>query len=420
LVLTMGSMTMKDFARKCMFGVLVSLVMCSAAVAWEVTTLHEFAGGGNDGRSPWGGLTIDASTLYGMTYGGGDSDAGTIFSIGTDGNGFALLHEFAGAPDDGKYPYGSLTLSGSTLYGMTSVGGDSNMGTIFSLGTGGGNITLLHEFAGGGSDGELPFGNLTLDGSILYGMTCQGGDDDYGTIFSVGTDGNDFTILHEFAGGGSDGRDPRGSLTLVGSTLYGMTTRGGDSGYGTVFSIGTDGNDFTLLHEFAGGNTDGRTPNADLTLDGSTLYGMTVYGGDSSAGTVFSIGTDGNDFTLLHEFAGGDSDGDGPLGSLTLDGSTLYGMTTWGGDSDTGVLFSISTDGTLFEIQHEFGGGAGDGSSPRYGPLTQGGSLPLYGMTREGGANGVGVIFIATPEPGAVVLLALGAAGLAAYRRKRK
>ena len=43
-----------------------------------------------------------------------------------------------------------------------------------------------------------------------------------------------FEILHEFAGGGDDGRHPRGSLTLDGSTLYGMTQHGGDSNYGTI------------------------------------------------------------------------------------------------------------------------------------------------------------------------------------------
>ena len=37
----------------------------------------------------------------------------------TDGSGFAVLHGFAGGADDGKKPYGSLILSGSTLYGMT-------------------------------------------------------------------------------------------------------------------------------------------------------------------------------------------------------------------------------------------------------------------------------------------------------------
>ena len=45
--------------------------------------------------------------------------------------GITLLHEFAGG--DGIWPTGSLTLSGSTLYGMTEHGGDYNQGVIFAL-----------------------------------------------------------------------------------------------------------------------------------------------------------------------------------------------------------------------------------------------------------------------------------------------
>ncbi|NCO40959.1 MAG: hypothetical protein COZ06_27590 [Armatimonadetes bacterium CG_4_10_14_3_um_filter_66_18] len=41
------------------------------------------------------------------------------------------------------------------------------------------------------------------------------------------TAGADVTLLHEFAGGASDGSGPRGDLTLSDSTLYGMTGQGG-------------------------------------------------------------------------------------------------------------------------------------------------------------------------------------------------
>jgi uncharacterized repeat protein (TIGR03803 family) len=121
-------------------------------------------------------------------------------------------------------------------------------------------------------------------------MTLLGGDKNSGTVFKMNTDGTGFSLLHEFAGGGSDGANPYyGSLTLSGSTLYGMTYAGGDKNSGTVFKMNTDGTGFSLLHEFAGGVHDGRSPYGSLTLDGATLYGMTLYGGSSDLGTVFSI-----------------------------------------------------------------------------------------------------------------------------------
>jgi uncharacterized repeat protein (TIGR03803 family) len=146
------------------------------------------------------------------------------------------LHEFAGG--NGRYPYGSLTLSGSTLYGMTYYGGDDDLGVVFKIETDGTGFSLLHEFAGGANDGRYPYGSLTLSGSTLYGMTYHGGGvDDLGVVFKIETDGTGFSLLHEFAGEPDDGAGPRGSLTLSGSTLYGMTPGGGDNSDGVIFSV---------------------------------------------------------------------------------------------------------------------------------------------------------------------------------------
>jgi uncharacterized repeat protein (TIGR03803 family) len=72
---------------------------------------------------------------------------------------------------------------------------------------------------------------------------------------------------------------------------------------------------------------------------------MTNYGGDDGAGTIFKINADGTGFTLLHEFADGSDDGSNPMGSLTLVGSTLYGMTPYGGDDGAGTIFSSAVLG---------------------------------------------------------------------------
>jgi uncharacterized repeat protein (TIGR03803 family) len=67
------------------------------------------------------------------TYGGGSSATGTVFRVNTDGSGYNNLHSFAGGASDGSLPLGALTLVGSTLYGMTELGGSSGLGVIFSL-----------------------------------------------------------------------------------------------------------------------------------------------------------------------------------------------------------------------------------------------------------------------------------------------
>ncbi len=360
------------------------------------STLYSFSGYPSDGTSPFGSLTLSGTTLYGMTfYGGaynGGSGAGTIFKINTNGTGYQVLHNFGSVEADGINPQGSLTLSGSTLYGMTVGGGFYGYGTIFQMNTDGTGYQVLHDF-GSGSDGAGPQGSLTLSGSTLYGMTTGGYtqyNEGYGTIFRINTDGTGYQVLYSF-GGGSDGACPYGSLTPSGSTLYGMTSGGyafGYSGLGTIFKINMDGTGYQVLYSFSGGS-DGANPGSSLTMYGSMLYGMTYDGGADGLGTIFKINTDGTGYQVLHNFGGVENDGAYPGGSLTLSSSTLYGMTL--GTGYFGTIFQINTDGTGYQVLYRFG--YSDNMDPSgNGSLTLSGST-LYGMTNNGGTYGDGTIF---------------------------
>ncbi len=377
-------MTKKQFVwvPLCLFFLAVSLQA-------QINLLHSFSGGAADGAYPYGSLILKGSTLYGMTHLGGTSYEGTIFKINKDGSGLMLLHSFPGGLSDGANPFGSLILKGSTLYGMTH-GGGSPRGTIFKINNGGTGFMLLHSFAGGAYDGGWPYGSLILKGSTLYGMTVYGGPSDLGTIFKINTNGTEFMLLHSFAGGPADGARPwHTSLILKGSTLYGMT--GGVAYPGTIFKINTNGTGYAVLHFFAGGTSDGANPTGSLIAKGTWLYGMTPYGGISDYGTIFKINTNGTGYAMLYSFAGGASDGASPWGSLILKGSTLYGMTCYGGPSDLGTIFKMNTNGTGYALLHSFAGYPSDGNQP-YGSLILKGST-LYGMTTAGGTLDDGVIF---------------------------
>jgi len=156
-------------------------------------------------------------------------------------------------------------------------------------------------------------------------------------VFAIKTDGSGFTNLHNFTDG-SDGANPVAGLTLSGATLYGTARFGGGSDDGTVFSINTDGTDFTTLHEFSGGS-DGDGPRAGLVISNDTLYGTAGRGGDWDDGTVFAVDTSGVNFATLYSFSGG-GDGELPLGGLVMFGNTLYGTTFLSADG-TGVIFSL-------------------------------------------------------------------------------
>lgn len=400
---------------------ITALMLASAmpAAATGYTVLHNFTGGTSDGDDPRGALTMSGSTLYGMTRIGGSSNLGTVFKMNSDGTGFELLHSFTGGAADGSLPYGDLTLSGATLYGMSYQGGEG-YGTVFKISTDNTGFSLLHSFsqstAPGGIGGVGPYGSLTLSGSTLYGMTELGGDGRKGTVFKINTDGSGFYVLHEFDGATADGARPLGDLTLSGSTLYGMTSDGGSSDDGAVFTMNTDGTGFSLLHSFTGGADDGAGPWGDVTLAGSKLYGMTQGGGSSNYGTIFSMNTDGTGFSLLHSF----TDNDDPNGSLTLSGSILYGMTEAGGEHDDGAVFAINTDGTGFTLLHSFDSSFASPPTGSWGMLTLSDST-LYGMMSRGGSNNDGLVFsLEVPEPTTLLLVGTGALGVLAGTRRRR
>ena len=112
------------------------------------------------------------------------------------------------------------------------------------------------------------------------------------------SDAQTLTTLASF--NGTDGDEPNGSLTLIGSTLYGMTAQGGANRDGTIFSIPVTGGSLTTLHSFNG--TDGGSPDGNLTPSGLTLYGMTSAGGSTGSGTIFSIPLAGGGVTNLASF----------------------------------------------------------------------------------------------------------------------
>ncbi|MBI3512180.1 MAG: T9SS type A sorting domain-containing protein [Bacteroidetes bacterium] len=244
--------------------------------------LLDFAGASN-GNEPDGSLISDGTFLYGMTKRGGINNDGTIFKILPDGTGYLKLLDFS-LSTTGSFPWGTFTYDGNYLYGMTQYGGINNDGTIFKILPDGTGYARLLDFLGT-SNGKYPEGSLASDGTFLYGMTTQGGVNTDGTIFKIMPDGTGYVKLLDFAGA-TNGSSPYGSLICNGSFLYGMTAGGGVSAWGTLFKIRNDGTSYTKYLDFFGAAT-GAGPGGSLLVIGSYLYGMTTVGGVYSHGTIF-------------------------------------------------------------------------------------------------------------------------------------
>jgi hypothetical protein len=128
-------------------------------------------------------LILDGNTLYGLTTGGGNSCGGTAFKMNTDGSSYQILHSFYSF---GGVPYGDLVLSNGILYGLANQGGKTPRGAVFQMTTNGSSYAILHTFGGSG-DGQKPYGSPTLSGGTIYGMTPLGGASNYnsGVVFSL-------------------------------------------------------------------------------------------------------------------------------------------------------------------------------------------------------------------------------------------
>jgi uncharacterized repeat protein (TIGR03803 family) len=381
----------------------------------------------SDGAYPQAGLVLSGNTLYGTASEDGTSGYGTVFAINTNGTGFTNLYSFkagntnssgAYTNSSGAYPDAGLVLSGNTLYGTAYSGGNSGNGTVFAVNTDGTGFTNLYSFSviktnSSGiftnSDGANPQSGLFLSGNILYGTAPMGGTNGNGTIFAININGTGFTNLHNFSAYGfnsstgyftnKDGAYPEGGLILSGNTLYGTDKLGGTNGCGTVFSLNTNGTDFTDLYAFSAGNydssvdkftnSDGDSPNS-VILSGNTLFGTAQSGGTYGDGTAFRVNTDGKSFTTLYNFnallgsypaLSTNSDGAYPQAGLVLSGNTLYGTASEGGTSGYGTVFAINTNGTGFTNLYSLTGSGG--ANPYAGLVLSGNTL--YGTTISGG-----------------------------------
>ncbi|MBK7668657.1 MAG: T9SS type A sorting domain-containing protein [Sphingobacteriaceae bacterium] len=319
-----------------------------------------------------------------MTNGGGVSGLGVIYKVLPDGTNYSVLMNFTGAVN-GSRPEGSFTYDGTYLYGMTSTGGTSDLGTLFKIKTDGTGYVKLKDFTGT-LNGSTPKGTLIYDGTFLYGITSLGGAWGQGDIFKIKPDGTGYTNLYGF--NTSIGLGLKGSLCTDGTHLYGMTNSGGLSNKGIIFKILPDGTGFSTLLNFNGA-LNGANPLGSLTFDGTYLYGMTENGGSSGSGVVFKILPNGTGYVKLNDFTG-IINGSNPKGSLIFNGTLLYGMTRTGGSSNSGTIFNITPSGTYTKLWNFTGGTGGFPTGSLY---LNGGDL--YGMTTSGGPIGAanGTIF---------------------------
>ena len=166
-----------------------------------------------------------------------------------------------------------------------------------------------------------------------------------------------------------------------------------------------------MLASFNGSN--GQWPVSSLVLSGTTLYGTTMSGGANNHGVIFTVPTTGGSPTVLASL---NAIGGSSTSGLILSGGTLYG-------TNFGTVFSVPVGGGNPTVLASFTGSiAGPNGSVVLngeGPsgLTLKGST-LYGTTPGGGTYGYGSVFSVPVGGGSPTILAsfnTGSGGMLPY-----
>ena len=257
------------------------------------------------------------------------------------------------------------------------------------------SLTTLVTF--NGTDGGQPWAGLIADASgNLFGTTTGGGAYNDGTVFEIvkTADGYASTPTTLVTFNGTDGSYPQAGLIADASgNLFGTTTGGGASGYGTVFEIvkTADGYASTPITLVSFNGNNGSYPQAGLIADASgDLFGTASGGGAYDGpyggyGTVFEVVNNGTSAapsyastpTTLVSFNG--PDGAYPMGGLIADASgDLFGTTVGDG--------AYNNYGTVFEIVKTVDGYA---STPTTLVSFNGpdGAVPMAGLIADAKGN---------------------------------
>jgi len=271
--------------------------------AWTYTVLYTFCSVGElceDGANPLGPLVLDKlGNLYGTTSSGGTNDAGVVFELSHDQNGWTqnILYSFCSAGgdicSDGAEPEWGVTFDNSgNLFGTTSRGGDGGVLYKLSLSSGDWTETVVNNFPPPEPGGSNSPGPVSVDalGNLYTTLTHFPNHEGFsnGLVGRLNTSGD----ARVFRFNGTNGKGPFTGVIVDASrrALYG-TTLLSPFGPGNVFRIDKLGQE-TVLYTFCQQKqncADGNYPSGLAEDKFGSLYGTTEYGGINGSGIVFEI-----------------------------------------------------------------------------------------------------------------------------------
>jgi uncharacterized repeat protein (TIGR03803 family) len=314
----------------------------SAGTVFKIATsgqYREFFGLGDVGVSyTEGGLTLGIDgNYYGTANEGGTANDGVLFKISPSGN-YTLLHSFLGI-EGGEGPLAApIQASDGSFYG-TTFGGSSihSQGTVYNYKADGTFSTIFIVPTELGEYIKAPVIQGT-DGN-LYGVTYGfDADNECGTIIKLAPNGH---LLFSYTFSGTPGGClPTGLIEATDGNFYGATFEGGAAGLGSIFKLDQTGN-VTILYSLMTLAGDGQYPSGLTQATDGNLYGTTSAGGASGYGTLYSVTTSGTYTVLASLSAETQSTFAAPLQDTN---GSFYGTATSGGLYGYGSVYSFDVN----------------------------------------------------------------------------
>jgi uncharacterized repeat protein (TIGR03803 family) len=358
------------------------------------TTLYQFADL-EQPNAPEAALVSDSNgNFFGTTSAGGIQDPATGFTGGTVieiARGSTAVTTLADIPVGVSIDHSPVAVDGAgDVFGTDSVGVYTISEEIYEVAAGSHTFSTLYTPAN-----TLLTGGLAIDSKgNLFGTMIGNGS--VGSVFMLAKGSKAPVTVASFDV--FDGENPNAVTLDAAGDIFGTTSGGGTSGYGTVFEVAAKSHAITTLANFNGDQ--GFVSSGPVTLDAAgDLFGV-VGPTDTFAGTaIYEVVKGSGSVTTLATFDDG-SRLDPPPTNAPLAVDAEGNVFAAGGDPDPqesqmSDILEIPKGTRQIDTLFTFD----DPSSDPTG-ITVDAAGNLFGMTSSGGTANAGTFFELKPTPG--------------------
>jgi len=255
---------------------------------------------GENGNHPLGKLVLHDNKFWGLTQSGGKDNAGVIFQWNPETNECITKASFE-EKVNGRAPMGQLTFFEGKFYGLTYIGGRSSKGAIFSFDPMSNTLALEASFSG--DNGRTPYGSLIVYKDQLYGTCYKGGKYDQGCVFSFNPKADyKFAEVERSLDGKELGGVPMGNISIYNDKMYMLTNGYGRRNCGVILQLDVFNDLIEVKYNFDC-KANGGSPYGTLTLFNNKFYGTTGEGGLDAGGVLFEWDPTTNTYTKKLDFS---------------------------------------------------------------------------------------------------------------------